>query len=1005
MGGVRRLVLLGLACALGSPATALAQGAFAGVVRDTSGAVLPGVSVEARSPALIEGARSVVTDGSGQYRVVDLRPGTYTLTFTLTGFSTVRREGLELAGARVVNVDAQLAIGGVQENVTVTGETPVVDIQSSQKQQVMDAEIIAALPAGRSHYDLAALLPGLNGVQFGRAGWQDVGGTNNLQIAAMSIHGGSFLDTKVAINGLSSRNLLSSAWASNFIADTGTAAEWTISYAGQGAEANSSGVTFDMIPKEGGNRFSGSVFATGANENFQASNFTPELAAQGLRAAGGLYRMYDINPSGGGPIVTNKLWFYVSGRWQTNQFYIPGSVGNANAGDPSKWLWAPDDSLRGKFNTTQNSASMRFTYQANPVHKFSFSHEPQGRHWIDARAETSPEAFTDYQFHIQRFTTASWTAPLTSKLLASVKWADHGEGFGDRIPDEAPYDTLITVHEQGGQFIQPIHYRGRGHGGNQAVPPGYNEAPHIQQYQASLSYVTGSHNLKFGIQNEFGQIDLFSQTVPANVDYYFVNGVPNQVRQWALPIHTANKLSAEMGIYAQDSWTLKRATINLGLRFDYYANSFPEQTLGPGLLVPNRNLTFAPAEFYSMKDLTPRVGIAYDLFGNGKTALKAHWGKYVGGLAAGTGNPVGNLSTNATRTWTDANGNFAVDCDLKVAGAQDFRGTGGDFCGPNPNALFGLSTPSTEWDPDAYKGWGNRAWNQTFSAGVQHEIAQRMSVDVSYFRRWAGNFQVTDNRAVASSDYTKYSVTAPGSFPGVPLPLPDDAAGRTTNGFYDLNVNKVGQVNNLITLARKFGDQQEKWQGVDITLNARLQNGLTVQGGLATGKQVTDNCEIRAALPESTIVFGAPTPDDYCRVEQPFLTQVKFLGTYLIPKVDVQFAATFQNNPGANITANFFVPAANITGLGRPLSSGAPTVFYNLLAPNTLYGPRTTQLDLRMSKIFRMRTSRVSVNFDLANLLNRNDVLGLSGTYGAAWQTPTAILDPRLFKLGVQFDF
>ncbi len=138
------------------------------------------------------------------------------------------------------------------------------------------------------------------------------------------------------------------------------------------------------------------------------------------------------------------------------------------------------------------------------------------------------------------------------------------------------------MHEEGGQFVQPIHYRGRGHGGNQAVAPGYNESPHIQQIQASLSYVTGSHNMKFGFQNEFGQIDLYSQTVPASVDYYFVNGVPDRVRQWATPIHTANKLSAEMGIYAQDAWTIKRATINMGLRFDYFANSFPEQDARAG---------------------------------------------------------------------------------------------------------------------------------------------------------------------------------------------------------------------------------------------------------------------------------------------------------------------------------------------------------------------------------------------------------------------------------------
>ena len=285
--------------------------------------------------------------------------------------------------------------------------------------------------------------------------------------------------------------------------------------------------------------------------------------------------------------------------------------------------------------------------------------------------------------------------------------------------------------------------------------------------------------------------------------------------------------------------------------------------------------------------------------------------------------------------------------------------------------------------------------------GVQHEVATRISIDVSYYRRWAGNFTVTDNRAVTSADYTKYSVVAPTTFPGATIPLPDDAPGRTTNGFYDLNPNKVGQVSNLVTLARKFGDQYEKWQGVDFTMNARLANGLTVQGGMATGKQVTDNCQIRAALPEST--FG--TPDDYCRVEQELQTQLKFLGTYLIPKIDVQVAGTFQNNPGPNIAANYFVPASNIVGLGRPLTSGAPTVFYNLLYPSTLYGERTTQLDLRMSKIFRMGNSRLSLNFDLANLLNRNDILGVTTNYGAAWQTPTAILDPRLFKLGVQYDF
>ena len=1010
-----RVLLLAIVPALVLPAAALAQANFAGVVHDKSGAVLPGVTVEASSPALIEGTRSVVTDGQGQYRIVDLRPGVYALTFTLSGFSTLKREGLELSGSAVVTVDVQLAVGGLKEALVVTGEQPLVDVQSNERQHIMSDEVIAALPAGRSHYDLGALVPGLNGIQFGRVGWQDVGGTNNLQIAALSIHGSSFLDTTVAVNGLSSRNLLSSSWASNFIADTGTASEWAITYAGQGASASSSGLMFDLIPKVGGNRFSASVFFTAVNEDFQSDNYTQELQDAGLRAPGGLYRMYDINPSGGGPVFKDRLWFYVSGRWQTNQFYIPGSVGNLHAGDPNAWFWDPDESVRGKFNTTQNSFSMRLTYQANPKNKFWFSHDPQSRHWVDATAVTSPESFTDYQFHIQRFTAAGWTSPLSNKLLAEVKWADHGEGFGDRIPEDPPYNTLITVHEIGGQFVQPTNYRGRGHGGNQFVAPGYNESPHIQQLQGSLSYITGSHNLKFGFQDQWGKLDLYSQTVPANVDYYFLNRVPNQIRQWALPTHTTNKLSAELGVYAQDTWVFKRATVNAGLRFDYYANSFPEQQLGPGLFVPNRNIVFPATDFYSLKDLTPRIGFAYDLFGNGKTAARAHWGKYVIGLAPGTGNPVGNISTQATRAWIDANTNFVPDCDLLSVAAQNPPTIGGvpnpsynpalDTCGANSNAGFGSSTPTTAMDPETYTGWGNRPWNQTFSAGIQHELMPRLSLDVSYYRRWAGNFTVTDNRAWTVDNFTAYSVVAPTSFPGATIPLPDDAAGRTTSGFYDVTPALASQVNNYITPARNFGHQSEIWNGVDITANARLQNGLVVQGGVATGKQTTDNCEIVAQQPEVTLpAFGGPT-NPYCHVEQPWLTQVKLFATYLIPKIEVNVAGTFQNNPGPVIPANYAVPVANST-LGRPLASGLTTVTYNLLNPNSLYGDRVTQFDLRFSKVIRTGAgSRVSINFDMANALNRNDILGVSGTYGAAWQTPQGILDPRLYKLGVQFDY
>ena len=215
-----------------APLTAYAQGSITGMVKDTSGAVLPGVTVEVSSPALIEKVRVTVSDDTGQYRIVDLRPGTLQSHVHVDRLQYGRAERESSSWARSPpRSTRRWASGAVQETVTVAGETPVVDIQNTSRQHVISDEVIDAIPAGRSHYDLAALIPGLTGIQFGRSGFQDVGGTNNLQIAALSIHGGTFMDTRVMMNGLTSRNLLSSAWATNFIADTGTAAEWTIDYA------------------------------------------------------------------------------------------------------------------------------------------------------------------------------------------------------------------------------------------------------------------------------------------------------------------------------------------------------------------------------------------------------------------------------------------------------------------------------------------------------------------------------------------------------------------------------------------------------------------------------------------------------------------------------------------------------------------------------------------------------------------------------------------------------
>ena len=277
-----RLAAAALVCAA-LPTVAFAQASITGIVQDTSGAVLPGVTVEAASPALIEKARSVVTDGNGQYRIVDLRPGVYTVTFTLSGFNTVKREGLELAGSFIATINAELRVGTLEETVTVTGESPIVDVQSAERQRVLSREVMDAIPAGRSHLDVAALVPGLQvNVSGTRGTLADVGGTNNLQNMTLTMHGGRSYDTRLMVDGIRVGNAGSGGEFTNFVPDMGSTQELTIDYAAISAEQMTGGVRLNYVPKDGGNRFSGSVFGTGVNDSFQSKNIDDELIARGI---------------------------------------------------------------------------------------------------------------------------------------------------------------------------------------------------------------------------------------------------------------------------------------------------------------------------------------------------------------------------------------------------------------------------------------------------------------------------------------------------------------------------------------------------------------------------------------------------------------------------------------------------------------------------------------------------------------------------------------------------
>jgi hypothetical protein len=997
-----------LTCAVFLPAVASAQATIAGAVKDTTGALLPGVTVEATSPALIEKVRSVTTDGSGQYRIVDLRPGTYSVTFTLPGFNTFKRDGIELTGSFTATVDAELRVGAVEETVTVSGQAPVVDVQSASLQRVISKDIIDSIPAGRGQSALAVLIPGMT------AGGQDVGGTNNQSLSAISIHGGRGTDQRQSIDGLTLRNVAGNGNSTNTVVDVGSSAEMTIDYAAGNAEAVTGGVLFNFIPKEGGNRFAGSFFGSHTNEDFQQSNYTDELRAQGLRAPNSLKNLFDYNASFGGPIARDKLWFYSSARFQRSESYIAGLWENKNAGDLTKWLYEADlDNQTSNF-LKSNTVNTRVTWQASPRNKFNVYYDNGWRYWRASLVGVSSESEQKYDFPRLWTTTGGWTSPVSNKMLLDVRGAVHKEdifNFYDPDPN-GPYRNLIGVVEQnqvipGIGSIGTLRYRGRSNTNDTGIAANDQILTDTWEIKGSLSYITGSHALKVGFGNFHGIQTYNSPELNNAYNIRMLNGIPNQITQRQNQyMGIKGGVRSELGAFVQDRWTIDRLTVNAGLRFDYNHTGWDEYTFGPGPLVPNRNFTIPETDFYKFKDIMPRVGVAYDLFGTGRTALKANLGKYGLALDPTSGVPARDrIVGRVTRSWTDADGDFVPDCDLVNPLAQSPATTGSvDTCGQISDLRFGSPVPSQNYDPAILSGWNARPNNWEFSTSVQHELVRGLGVDVGYFRRSYGNFTVTDNRALEPSDFTPYSIPVPTTDSRLPN------AGQTLGGFFNVNPNKFGQVDNLVTSADNFGGQSEVFNGVDFSMNLRI-SGVQVQGGISTGKVTQDTCEIVRNHPEVTVtqtigVAGGTQSAEHCHVETPFLTQGKLFGTYNIPTIDIGIAATYQSLPGPLVAANYIATNAVIQpSLGRPLSGGAANATLNLVQPGTMYGERLNQLDLRLTKDFRFSDVRLfRVNLDIYNVMNSNPVRTVNAAF-ASWMVPTAILDPRLFKLSAQFDF
>jgi len=995
---------------LSGPRLAFAQASIAGQVKDSSGAVLPGVTVEASSPALIEKVRSTTTDGNGQYRIEDLRPGTYEVTFSLPGFASVKRQGIELTGTFTATVNAELRVGAVAETITVTGETPVVDVINAKQQATVTNEVINAVPTARLYHSLVTLVPGVT-----VSGTQDVGGISGPTTVTFSMRGGPGNEGRLTVDGLSLGASLNGTGVSYTVADVGNAQEIVFTTAGQLGESEVGGPSMNLVPRQGGNRFSGQFFANGANDKFASTNYTPELKDRGLQAPVNLLKIWDVNLGVGGPIRRDRLWFFTAARYQGNRKTTPTFL-NANADDLTKWTYV-SSGIGSIDDGTWKNANGRLTWQATERNKFNVFWDEQRlctSCFTGGTATIAPEAH--YNNHAPpRVQQVTWSSPRTSRLLLEAGWGSNLiDDYGTR-PNISNYAQMIPVVEgcfsgcpnNGG--IPGLAYR------STAVVPflgAYFADSDVWSWRASASWVTGRSSAKIGyigqqIVNHFARAQMNDYWM----GYTFNNGVPFSFTEFIGPAMQNTHVQTH-AIYVQDQWTLKRLTLSGAVRYDHTASFFPVQTIGPNPYVPVQ-IVVPETQGTRYNDLTPRGGVVYDVFGSGKTAFKFSFGKYLAAadgssITGGLTNPLSNfVGTNSqgsgARTWIDANHNYFPDCDLRNMAAQDTRAAGGDFCGAG-NASFGNFTrPATVYDPKILSGWGVRPYDWDFGFQLQQELYPRVSVDVGYFRRIFGNFTATQNLALTGGVVGATSVPSFGTFS---IQVPSDprlpTAGQTISGLYNVNPAFFGLTNNWVTLADTYGTQIQHWNGVEVNFSARVRQGLFLQGGTSTGRTSTDSCAIRAVLPETNPL------NPYCHVDNPFLTQVKGLASYTVPRIEVQVSTAFQSLPGANLAANWAVPNAVIApSLGRSLSGNQQNATINLIPPGTLQGDRINQIDLRVGKIVRVGPLRTQFSVDLYNALNSNAVQTYNQTYvlNGPWLVPTAILPARFAKLTAQVEF
>lgn len=1006
------------------PLSAAAQqsGGISGEVTDDTGGVLPGVTVEATSPALLEGTRVVFSDGQGRYNFVGLPLGEFSVTFTLPGFTTIVRENVILTANFTANIDAAMGVGGVEETITVTGASPLVDVQNVTAQSSITAAMLQELPTGVKAVasSLIQLVPGVTGTA-------DVGGTSGLyrsngQSGGLFFHGKSDVTTLFDGMGIADPNGVSIIYMIN----TAYSQETVLETGGGVAESDAT-LTMNLIPNEGGNTYSSFTSGTYTNDGMQSNNIDLQKFPS-LTHTNKMTKFYNADFTLGGPIARDKTWFFIAAKMAGNQNTVPGVYFNkgftTTLGDPNSNVhpYIEDTTREGYRKEWVKSAGVRLTIQATDTQKLGIFTDFQS-FFNRGRGEfASPEAFThQYNLSPEQLYQVTYTAPLTSRLLLEAGFSHMRGQWPYPAPGDGEFATVpgaIAITE----LTTAFRYNARYYYADQIDKHRYAE-------RASMSYVTGSHAFKAGFRWEQG-LSTADRQVQGDMEYRFRNGLPAQITQWAT--YTSDGTNGlrkermnEIGIFMQDQWTLPQLTLNYGIRIDKFIGRIPAQSLGANSHLAARS--FAAVEnAVNFTDINPRLGISYDVFDDGRTALKFALGRYVESALSGLVgrvNPIYTSVNSVRRNWADANSNFVPDCDL-----SNFAANG--ECGKISDNNYGQQRPgATTYQDEIVRGFGNRNYTWDTSVELQQELFPGVSMTAGYYRNTSGNWRVDDNVMVTAADYDPFCVTAPTDS------RLGSASGSLVCGMYDINPSKYGQRLTAVSPAGDFinssdvncGGQRSRERAptagkncgtsnfIGVSIDTRFNNGAQFGGGFDTGTTSMNSC------------FTVDSPEALlnCDTFIPWEAHHNFKAFWSYPlPAGISFSGALQSNAGKPYQADWSAPNSAIAGsLGRNLAScGSKTIdtctasaLVPLMKPYEQFLDRRFQIDVRFSKAFNLGDggAQVRANFDVYNLTNGATILGSNDRYGSKWLFPAAlkntevdaILAGRLVHIGGSISF